>query len=136
LPSSRRTTDDRRKVFLNLSAQIEGQLREAYDRKFQAGVATQSSLARKLGVNRSAVHNRLMGHTNMTVETIAEMVWALDYAIKIQIYDPATVHGQNFFILPGRAAPIKLEQPSQPVASPLSPFPSNAFLPLPSVVSS
>jgi hypothetical protein len=83
-------------MFLNLSAQIEGQLRDAYDRKFQASLATQSSLAKKLGINRSAVHNRLMGHTNMTMETIADMVWALDHAIKVEIYDPALVAGQNF----------------------------------------
>jgi hypothetical protein len=98
VPSSRRTNDPRRKMFLNLSAQIEGQLRDAYDRKFQASLATQSSLAKKLGINRSAVHNRLMGHTNMTIETIADMVWALAHAIKVEIYDPALVAGQNFSI--------------------------------------
>jgi hypothetical protein len=39
-------------MFLYLSGQIEGQLREAYDRLFQAGLATQSSIAKKLGVDR------------------------------------------------------------------------------------
>jgi plasmid maintenance system antidote protein VapI len=85
-------------MFLNLSAQIEGQLRDAYDRKFEASLATQSSLAKKLGINRSAVHKRLMGHTNMTTETIANMVWALDHAIKVEIYDLALDAGQNFSI--------------------------------------
>src|SRR5260221_13135486 len=85
-------------MFLSLSGQIEGQLREAYDRKFQAGLATQSSLAAKLGVNRSAIHHRLMGHTNMTTETIADMVWALDHDIKVEIFDPSLVHGLNYAI--------------------------------------
>jgi hypothetical protein len=98
VPSSRRTTDPRRKAFLNLSGQIEGQLREAYDRRFRAGLATQSSLAQKLGVNRSAVHHRLMGHTNMTIETIADMVWALDCAINVEIYDPETRPQRNYFL--------------------------------------
>jgi plasmid maintenance system antidote protein VapI len=90
--------DRRRQVFLLLAGQIERQLREAYDRKFKAGEATQSSVAEKLGVNRSAVHRRLTGHTNMTVETIADMVWALDYAIDVNIYDPAdlTARGTNY----------------------------------------
>jgi len=74
-------------------------LREAYDRLFQAGLVTQSSIAKKLGVDRSAVHHRLMGHTNMTIETIADMVWALNHAIKVEIFDPHTAqHRSNYFI--------------------------------------
>jgi hypothetical protein len=72
-----------------LAGQIESQLREAYGRKFDAGLATQSSVAAKLGINRSAVHHRLMGHTNMTIETIADMVWALDHAVRVEIFDPS-----------------------------------------------
>lgn len=137
MPSSRRTTDDRRKVFLSLSGQIEGQLREAYAKKYQAGLMTQASLANKLGVNRSAIHHRLMGHTNMTIETIADMVWGLGCTIRVEIIDCAGIYGQNFFILPARAAPIKLTPPtgSQPVPNPgSSPFP--VFPRLPSIVSS
>ena len=98
MPSSHRLPNARRKTFLNLSSQIEGQLREAYDKKFEAGQVNQSSLANKLGVNRSAINRRLLGHTNMTIETIADMVWGLDHAIKVEIFDPATVHGHNHFI--------------------------------------
>jgi hypothetical protein len=98
LPSSRRTADSRRKAFLNLSGQIEGQLREAYDRQFQAGLINQSSLAAKLGVDRSAIHHRLMGHTNMTMETIADMVWGLGQTITVTVCDPSAVRGRNHFI--------------------------------------
>ena len=31
----------------------------------------------------------------MTIETIADMVWALDHAIKVEIFDPAVSHGAN-----------------------------------------
>jgi transcriptional regulator with XRE-family HTH domain len=74
-------------VYLALSAQVERQLREAYARKFEAGLATQSSIAEKLGIDRSAVHRRLTGRTNMTLETLADMVWALDQAIEVRIDD-------------------------------------------------
>ena len=100
-------------MFLNLSGQIEGQLREAYDRKFRAGLATQSSLAKKLGVNRSAIHHRLMGHTNMTIETIADMVWALDHNIDVEIFDPSLVHGLNY----------EISSASQPQPAPPAPRP-------------
>jgi len=39
-----------------------------------------------------------MGHTNMTIETIADMVWALDHAVKVEIYDPSAIQGLNYKI--------------------------------------
>jgi DNA-binding XRE family transcriptional regulator len=101
-------------VFLSLSGQIEGQLREAYDQKFRAGQATQSSLAKKLGVNRSAIHHRLSGHTNMTIETIADMVWALDHDISVEIFDPSLVHGLNYAVSSAPPTP----QPAPPAPRP------------------
>ena len=95
MPSSHKI-DPRRKMFLYLAGQIESQLREAYARKYQSGTLTQSSLAKKLGVNRSAVHRRLTGQTNMTIETIADMVWALDHAISVKIYDPMQKSAINY----------------------------------------
>ena len=88
MSSSRRRPNPRRAMFLSLASQIESQLREAYARKYANGHTTQSSLATKLGINRSAVHHRLMGRTNMTIETIADMVWALEHDITVNIYDP------------------------------------------------
>lgn len=76
-------------MFLKLSGMIEGQLRDAYAKKYEAGALNQSSLAEKLGINRSAVHHRLAGRTNMTIETIADMVWGLDHDIELKIFDPA-----------------------------------------------
>jgi hypothetical protein len=77
-------------MFLKLSGLIEGQLRDAYDKKFRAGELNQSSLAAKLDVNRSAVHHRLTGRTNMTIETIADMIWGLGQDIELKIFDPQT----------------------------------------------
>jgi predicted XRE-type DNA-binding protein len=87
LPSFRTKVSARRGVYLALSAQVERQLREAYARKFETGQVTQSSIADKLGIDRSAVHRRLAGRTNMTLETLADMVWALDQAIEVRICD-------------------------------------------------
>lgn len=75
-------------MFLKLSGQIEGQLREAYAKKYEAGVLNQSTLAEKIGVDRSAVNRRLSGQVNMTEETIADMVWGLDHDIEVRIFDP------------------------------------------------
>ncbi len=87
MPSFHTKVSARRGVYLALSAQVERQLREAYARKFQAGQVMQSSIADKLGIDRSAVHRRLTGRTNMTLETLADMVWALDQGIEVRICD-------------------------------------------------
>ncbi|MEM7006046.1 MAG: hypothetical protein AAF498_09200 [Pseudomonadota bacterium] len=83
-----RKASNRRQVFLALVGSIESQLREAYARKHELEGETQSSLAEKLGVNRSVVNRRLRGHANMTIESVADMVWALGHCIDVDIVDP------------------------------------------------
>lgn len=80
--------DSRRKAFLSLASQVEGQLRAAYERRFDEGSENQVTLGEKLGVSRSAVNKRLNGRINMTMETISDMAWALGHCIAIRIYDP------------------------------------------------
>jgi hypothetical protein len=75
-------------MFLKLSSQIEGQLREAYVKKYEAGVLNQSTLADRIGVDRSVINRRLTGKVNMTEESIADMVWGLEHDIEIKIFDP------------------------------------------------
>jgi hypothetical protein len=103
-------------MFLKLSGQIEGQLRDAYDKKFRAGLLNQTSLASKLNVNRSAIHHRLSGRTNMTIETIADMIWGLGNDFELKIFDPteSTVNYRSPVDIdrPAPIPPKKVEQPS------------------------
>jgi len=87
LPSSRRKPDARRKLFLKLTNQIGGQLREIYARKHAAGEINQTKLAEKLGINRSVVNRRLLSRANMTEESIADMIWALDSDFDLHIFE-------------------------------------------------
>jgi hypothetical protein len=107
-------------VFLRLAGEIESQLRDAYDRRFRAGEETQTTLAKKLDIDRSAIHRRLMGRTNMTIETIADMVWALDCKIGVKIQDAIQDITSNYSISPDQPKPpeVKLKTgTSQGVAS-------------------
>jgi hypothetical protein len=97
-------------MFLKLSGQIEGQLREAYAKKQAAGVLNQSILADRLEVNRSVINRRLNGNVNMTEESIADMVWAMDYDITVNIFDPLESKGNQRPTLAHVAVP--------PIASP------------------
>ena len=85
--SFQKKADGRRSVFLALSGSVEGQIREAYNKLFSAGKTNQSSLAKDLNVGRSVIYRRLNGHTNMTLETVADMVWALGCQIEVKISD-------------------------------------------------
>lgn len=78
----------RRRVFLNLIAEIEGGLRAAFMRWSAEKNENQSGLAKILGINRSVVNRRLTGRANLTIATIADMVWALGYCIRVEIYHP------------------------------------------------
>jgi transcriptional regulator with XRE-family HTH domain len=86
--SFRQTPDLRRKTYLALAGSIESQLRDAYAKRHEAGIENQASLARKLGVGRSAINRRLTGQQNMTIESIADLVWALGHCIEVDIFDP------------------------------------------------
>jgi hypothetical protein len=52
-----------------------------------------TTIAKKLRVGRSVVNRRLSGHANLTLETIADMLWALDHDISVEIFDPASRQG-------------------------------------------
>jgi hypothetical protein len=85
---SRQPASNRRQVYLSLAGVIESKLRDAYAKRHRRGLDTQTTIANKLGVNRSAVNRRLIGRANMTIETIADMVWALGQCIDVDIFDP------------------------------------------------
>lgn len=84
----RHRPDGRRRTFLNLVADIDRGLRSAFTKRAVERGETQASLAEKLGINRSVVHRRLTSKANLTIESIADLVWALGYAIRVEIYDP------------------------------------------------
>jgi hypothetical protein len=90
----------RRTIYLKLASDVESQLRQAYAKRHEQKRATQAGIAGKLGVDRSAVHRRLMGRTNMTIETIADLVWALGHCIRVEIFDPEEVQSNDFKIDP------------------------------------
>jgi transcriptional regulator with XRE-family HTH domain len=104
LPFQRRPSG-RRRVFLSLIAAIETGLRDAFTKRGE----TQTSLAAKLGVNKSVIHRRLTGRNNLTIETIADLVWALGYCIQIRIFDPeedAVTRNYVLVVPPDQAATV------------------------------
>lgn len=54
-----------------------------------------SELARRLGVDKSYITQLLDGSSNMTLKTIADVMFCLDYKAKIKI-EPLTEQFENF----------------------------------------
>jgi transcriptional regulator with XRE-family HTH domain len=57
----------------------------------------QNELAVKLGVNRSQVNKQLLGQTNLTLRTIAELAWAMDKDIHFSLGGPVISVTKNYF---------------------------------------
>ena len=84
-------------MFLSLSNSIESQLRDAYTLRFETGRETLTSLGVKIGVNKSVISRKLNGHTNMTIESISDLIWALDFCIDVNIFEPSGNSNRNRF---------------------------------------
>lgn len=60
-------------------------LQRALERRKQRDRLTQQQLAERLGVDRSRVNRCFSGYNNLTISTLAELAWALNARIRIDI---------------------------------------------------
>ena len=75
----------RHNMYLALSSQVNNQLRDLFDQRYNEGSLTQSKIARMLEIDRATINRRLRGLANMKIETIADMAWALGGTVEITI---------------------------------------------------
>jgi hypothetical protein len=102
---SRQQPSKRHEVYLNLSGSIDSQLRDAYAKRHDCGIETQQVLGDKLGVGRYVINRRLLGKTNMTIKTLAEMVWGLGQCIKVDIFNPYDRPSNEALVISEHAVP-------------------------------
>jgi transcriptional regulator with XRE-family HTH domain len=112
VPSSRAKPNLRRQIYLALVGKVEGQIRDVFTKKAETDGLTQAQVAAKLGVGRSVVHRRLTGRTNMTVETLADMAWAIGACIEVDIYDPLERPEKNHVLAEALRVPIYTSLPA------------------------
>lgn len=75
--------------------QVTKGLVAAYEKENSKTGFTQAQLANKIGVDKSVVTRRLHGDANMTLRTLADMIWALDHEIEVKIFQPNIVRSIN-----------------------------------------
>lgn len=96
---------------------MESQLRDMFIKRAEESGLTQAALADKLGIGRSAINRRLRGQSNMTLETVADMVWGVGGCIDVEIFDPADRPQVNH----GLVQDIRLEWSGDGKITPLPP---------------
>src|SRR5690554_5282902 len=70
--------DEKSEAVAHFVALVGSRLQDAFwHRKMKDGL-TQRMLSDALGVDRSRIHRCLSGYSNLTLESVAELVWALD----------------------------------------------------------
>jgi len=72
-------------TYLALVGAVESQLRELYSIRHENDGVSQTDLANKLGIDKSSVHRKLIGASNLTLQSLADLVWGLDGVIDLEI---------------------------------------------------
>jgi len=89
---------------------VQSELLRALAEKKMLRKFSQQSLARKLQVHRSLINRQLSGEANLTLRSLADLAWALDMEITIELKDPMVEAGSNqtFMTSTIQHAPIKI----------------------------
>jgi ribosome-binding protein aMBF1 (putative translation factor) len=77
-----------------LMGRVRRELLKAVTEERQEGL-TQQELAQRLEQHRSIVNRQLSGESEITLRGLADLAWALDREITIELHRPAVAAGQN-----------------------------------------
>lgn len=92
MPSSRIPMDKRSRTYARLIGSIRHALNQALSEEHERRGLTQADMARTLGRDRSFISRKLAGTSNMTLETLADLAYALDRPVRVEL--PARTVGK------------------------------------------
>jgi transcriptional regulator with XRE-family HTH domain len=93
--SSSLSLDPRRRTFVRLIGEIRHALNTALAEEHEKRGLTRAEIARLLGQSKSVVNRKLAGTGNMTLETVADLAYALDRPVKVDIPARGDATGLN-----------------------------------------
>lgn len=94
--SFRSKIDKRRQTYVRLLGEIAHALNKALEEEHAQRGLTQADIARMLGKQKSFVSRKLSGDTNMTLETLADLAYALDRPVRVSLPSRRPEHGRNY----------------------------------------
>ena len=75
--------DERRRAYIRLIGEIHHALNAALSEEHAARGLTRTEIAQILGKDKSFVTKKLAGTSNMTLETLADLAYALDRPVQV-----------------------------------------------------
>lgn len=87
--------DKRRRVYVRLIGDIRHALNQAFVEEHDARGLTRTEIADLLGTSKSFVTRKLTGTSNMTIETLADLAFALERRVRINLSSPTVAQGSN-----------------------------------------
>ena len=85
MPPSDIVLNARRRTYVRLIGDIRHALNQALAEEAEKRGLTRAEIARTLGKNKSIVTRKFSGTSNMTLETLADLAYALDRPIRIAL---------------------------------------------------
>ena len=77
--------DKRRRTYVRLVGEIHHALNQALGEEKEKRGLNMTKIAKALGIGRSAVSRKFDGRHNMTLETLADLAFALDRPVKVTL---------------------------------------------------
>ena len=97
MPSSDIKLDKRRRTYVRLIGDINHALNQALEEEHEQRGLTQSGMAEFLDTDKSFVCRKMNGTSNMTLETFADLAYALNRAVKVELLSRTAQLGANIF---------------------------------------
>ena len=85
MTSSNLTLDARRRTYVRLIGEIRHALNGALTEENERRGLTRAEIARILGKNKSVITRKFTGTSNMTLETLADLAYALDRPVRVSL---------------------------------------------------
>lgn len=97
MPSYEFKIDEKSRAGSRFITRVKEEIQKAVFAEKAAQKLTQQAIAGKLGVNRSVVNRQVMGLENMTIRSVAELLWAIGWEPYFESRRAAQKAGQNEF---------------------------------------
>jgi transcriptional regulator with XRE-family HTH domain len=95
MKSSNLHVSKRRRTYTRLLGEIQHALLEALEEERRGRGLTRAEIARIIGRDKSFVTRKLNGQSNMTLESLADLAFALDRPVKVRLPSRAVAAGSN-----------------------------------------
>ena len=108
MTSSSISMPDRRRTYVRMLGEIRHALLTALSEEAAGRGLTKAGMARELGCDKSFVTRKLEGTSNMTLETLADLAFALNRPVKVSLPARTGSLGSNSTAVPAADVPLDM----------------------------